>query len=124
MAPGPAPGRDTGAEDFALVEVDVPDPGPGEVVVRNTAVSVDPYMRGRMRDAPSYAPPYALDRVMTGGAVGEVVASESPDLAVGDRVLSDLGWREVASGPASAFRRLPQDDRPASGGSACSACRG
>ena len=99
-------------DDFALVEVDLPDPAPGEVLVRNTALSVDPYMRGRMRDAPSYAPPYALGAPMTGGAVGEVVASGVPDLAVGDRVLHDRGWRDVAAVPAASARRLPDDGRP------------
>ena len=100
--------------DFAVVEVAVPDPGPGEVLVHNRFLSVDPYMRGRMRDAKSYVPPFALGAVMTGMAVGEVVASRSPDLAAGDIVLHDLGWREYALGPAAAFRRVPARDAPAS----------
>lgn len=82
-------------DDFEVVEVDVPDPGPGEVLVRNAYVSVDPYMRGRMRDRRSYVPPYELGRPMTGGAVGRVVASEAPELAPGDYVLSNYGWREA-----------------------------
>jgi NADPH-dependent curcumin reductase CurA len=100
--------------DFALVEVAVPDPGPGQVLVRNLFLSVDPYMRGRMRDAESYVPPFALGEVMTGMSVGEVVASQSPDLVVGDSVLHDLGWREYALGPAAAFRRVPAGDAPPS----------
>ena len=100
--------------DFAVVEVTVPDPGPGEVLVRNRFLSVDPYMRGRMRDAASYTPPFALGAVMSGMAVGEVVASQSADLAAGDLVVHDLGWREYALGPAAAFRRVPAGDAPAS----------
>ena len=100
--------------DFALVQAAVPDSSPGEILVRNRFLSVDPYMRGRMRDAKSYVPPFALGAVMTGMAVGEVVASQSPDLAVGDVVLHDLGWREYALGTATAFRRVPAGDAPLS----------
>ncbi|MDX6684613.1 MAG: hypothetical protein QOF86_741, partial [Baekduia sp.] len=92
--------------DFRLVEVDVPDPGPGEVLVRNTYISVDPYMRGRMNDAKSYVPPFRLDRAMDGGAVGEVVASEAEGLAPGDTVLHQLGWREHAVLPADQVRKV------------------
>ena len=64
-------------EDFELAEVDLPDePGEGRLLVRNVFMSVDPYMRGRMSDAPSYVPPYELGEVMYGGAVGEIVAGE------------------------------------------------
>jgi hypothetical protein len=66
------------------------------VLVRNLFLSVDPYMRGRMNDAKSYAPPYEVGAVMTGGAVGEVIASNSDRATVGDVVLHDLGWREYA----------------------------
>ena len=100
--------------DFEVVEVPVPDPGPGQVLVHNRFVSVDPYMRGRMRDAESYAPPFVLGEAMTGLAVGEVVASASPELAAGDVVLHDLGWREYALGEAAAFRRVPAGEAPLS----------
>jgi NADPH-dependent curcumin reductase CurA len=93
-------------DDFGEVEVDVPAPGDREVLVRNTFMSVDPYMRGRMNDVKSYAPPFELDRVMTGGAVGEVVASNSPSLDVGDAVLHNLGWREYAVGPDRYFQKV------------------
>lgn len=86
--------------DFEIVEVEVGEPGPGEVLVRNLFVSVDPYMRGRMRDRKSYAPPYALGETMTGGAVGRVVASRAAGLAEGEHVLSDYGWREAFRCPA------------------------
>jgi NADPH-dependent curcumin reductase CurA len=83
-------------DDFALVETEVPEPGPGQVLVRNLFLSVDPYMRGRMNDAKSYAPPYALGEPMLGGAVGRVVASAADGIAVGDHLLHGLGWREYA----------------------------
>jgi NADPH-dependent curcumin reductase CurA len=93
-------------ENFAFVEVPVPDVGAGEVLVRNTFMSVDPYMRGRMNDARSYAEPYQLGQVLHGGALGEVVVSESPDLEVGQTVLHAFGWREYAWGPAGLFRAV------------------
>src|SRR5215467_3636992 len=84
---------------FDLVEVDVPEPGPGEVLVRNTFMSVDPYMRGRMNDVPSYVPPFQVGRALDGGAVGEVIASGSPKFSVGQTVLHGLGWRDLALVP-------------------------
>ncbi len=81
-------------ENFRLVEVDLPAPQPGEVLVRNLYLSVDPYMRGRMVDRKSYVPPFQLDAPMTGGAIGEVVASNGGPFQVGDTVQSMLGWRE------------------------------
>src|SRR4051812_6475895 len=80
--------------DFQLAESEVTDPGDGEVVVRNTYMSVDPYMRGRMNDVPSYVPPWQLGQVCEGAAVGEVVASRDRRLAEGDTVLHQFGWRE------------------------------
>jgi len=82
-------------EDFEVVERELGYPGPGEVLVRNVFMSVDPYMRGRMRDRKSYAAPYALGETMTGGAVGRVVESQVPNLFEGDWVLSNFGWREA-----------------------------
>ena len=101
-------------DDFRLVEVELPDPGPGEVLVRNTFLSVDPYMRGRMNDVKSYVPPFALDAPMDGGAVGEVVVSNDDRLAVGDTVLHGLGWREHVVLPARAARRIDVGAVPAS----------
>ncbi|MCQ4082075.1 NADP-dependent oxidoreductase [Streptomyces sp. RB6PN25] len=83
-------------DGFALRETEIPAPGPGEVLVRNLHLSVDPYMRGRMNDVKSYVPPFQLDQPMDGGAVGVVIASEAEGLAVGDHVLHGLGWREYA----------------------------
>jgi NADPH-dependent curcumin reductase CurA len=83
-------------ENFDLVEVEVPEPGPGQVLVRNRFVSVDPYMRGRMNDVPSYVPPWQIGAAVDGGAVGEVIASGSEQVKVGDTVLHSLGWRDLA----------------------------
>ncbi len=83
-------------EDFALVEAELKQPGPDQVLVRNKHLSVDPYMRGRMSSAKSYVAPFELGKVMQGGAVGEVVASNAEGIAVGDHVLHFFGWREYA----------------------------
>jgi NADPH-dependent curcumin reductase CurA len=88
------------AANFELVETDVPTPGPGQVLVRNSYMTVDPYMRGRMMDRRSYVPPFQIGEALQGGAVGQVVASNAAHLKVGDYVQSMLGWREwvVADG--------------------------
>lgn len=101
-------------EDFSLSEVELPAPGPGQVLVRNTVLSVDPYMRGRMNVTESYVEPYALGAPMEGGAVGEVVASEDASLAVGDVVTHMAGWREHALLDASEARRVDASRVPAS----------
>ena len=80
---------------FELASVELAAPGPGEVQVRNLWMSVDPYMRGRMYDRPSYVPPFELGKALQGGAIGQVVASNDPDFAVGDIVNSMFGWREA-----------------------------
>jgi hypothetical protein len=90
--------------DFGLVEVDLPEPGPGEVLVRNLFMSVDPYMRGRMNPTHVYSTPFELGAVMDGGAVGEVIASNSPVLAPGQLVLSSYGWREYVVDSGARFR--------------------
>src|ERR1700712_434922 len=95
--------------DFRLVDVELPDPGPGEILVRNTYMSVDPYMRGRMNDVKSYTPPFQLGEAMDGGAIGEVVASQFEGLAPGDVVLHGLGWREHALLPGGQARKVELD---------------
>ncbi|MFB6891151.1 NADP-dependent oxidoreductase [Kitasatospora sp. NPDC056327] len=94
--------------DFALVEAPVRTPGPGEILVRNTYLSVDPYMRGRMNDVKSYIPPFRLGEVMDGGAVGHVVASGAEGFAPGDAVVHGLGWREYATLPAGHAVKVPE----------------
>ncbi len=93
--------------DFALKEFALPELGDGMARVRNHWLSVDPYMRGRMNDVKSYVPPFELDAPMSGGAVGEVVESRDPSLAVGDMVLHMSGWRDETVEPASNFNKLP-----------------
>ncbi|GAA4742474.1 NADP-dependent oxidoreductase [Amnibacterium soli] len=95
-------------DDFRTVVVDLPELQPGEVRVRNELLSVDPYMRGRMNAGRSYVPPYELDEVMTGAAIGRVVASRADGLQEGDVVTHQLGWRDVAQGPAGEFRAVPE----------------
>ncbi len=95
-------------DDVALVTSELPEPGAGEVLVRNTWLSVDPYMRGRMNDARSYVAPFALDAPMDGGAVGvvEQVGEGVTAVAIGDTVLHGLGWREAAVLPAERVQRV------------------
>jgi len=100
------------ADNFELASVELPAPGPGEVQVRNTWMTVDPYMRGRMNDVKSYTPPFALGKAMEGGAIGEVVASNDPSLKVGDLVQSMFGWREGFTAPASSVTKLETHGLP------------
>jgi NADPH-dependent curcumin reductase CurA len=82
------------ADTFELVEVPRPEPGPGEFLVRNRWMSVDPYMRGRMREGKNYVAPYELGCVLEGGCVGEVVESRHDGFRVGEFVMADFGWRD------------------------------
>jgi NADPH-dependent curcumin reductase CurA len=107
-------------EDFALVEADLAAPGSGEILVRNTFLSVDPYMRGRMNDAKSYVPPFQLDQAMDGDAVGvvEQVGEAATDsngsaIAVGDTVIHRFGWRTTSLLPAKGARTLDTRLAPA-----------
>lgn len=82
-------------EDFELVQTVVPDPGAGQILVHNIFMSVDPYMRGRMVDRPSYVPPFQVGAPLSGGAVGKVVAANGhPRFREGDYALNFSGWRE------------------------------
>jgi NADPH-dependent curcumin reductase CurA len=107
-------------EDFALVDVDLPDPGEGEILVRNTFLSVDPYMRGRMNDAKSYVPPFQLDEPMDGEAVGVVeqvgegaVDGNGSAIAIGETVIHRFGWRTRSVVPATTARVLDTSLAPA-----------
>src|SRR3954452_388418 len=100
--------------DFRLVELERPDPAEGQVVVRMLAMSVDPYMRGRMRLGPAYAAPWEVGETMQGGAVGRVVESRSPDVPEGALVLTNAGWRDVAVLDAAHVGVLPDADVPPS----------
>ena len=89
------------ASNFKLVAADTPALQDGQVLVRNHFLSLDPYMRGRMNDAKSYAQPQPLGEVMQGGTVGEVVESRSPKFAVGDKVVGFGGWQEYSVADAN-----------------------
>ena len=84
------------AETFEIARTEVGDPEPGQLLVRNLVMSVDPYMRGRMDDRKSYVPPFVVGTALDGGAVGEVVESAVEGFKPGDIVLHGLGWREYA----------------------------
>jgi hypothetical protein len=92
--------------NFELVEVAVPEPSEGQVLVRNLFMSVDPYMRGRMNDAKSYTPPFKLGEPLDGGAVGQVLRSRAPGLAEGDFVSGRGGWREYSVADARTYQKV------------------
>jgi NADPH-dependent curcumin reductase CurA len=100
--------------DFRVAERDVPDPKPGELLVRNRWFSLDTYMRGRMSGGWSYVPPFDLDVALDGKAVGDVIASPGGTIPVGATVMHDLGWREYAVIEESTARRVDTDAAPAS----------
>ena len=99
-------------DNFKLLEAPVPDLQDGQVLVRNHFMSLDPYMRGRMNDSKSYVAPQALNAVMEGGTVGEVVASKSEHFQVGDKVVGRGGWQQytrVEGAPRGVLQKV--DDR-------------
>lgn len=104
------PTGQAGADNFRLVESPLPAPGDGQVLVRHHYLSLDPYMRFRMNEGKSYAPPQPLNEVMVGGTVGEVVASRHPAYAVGDKVVGTGGWQEYSLVDGSAKGLLRKVD--------------
>ena len=94
------------AENFAIANRELAAPGAGEVLVQNKYMSVDPYMRGRMYDRPSYVPPFQIGEALQGGAIGVVVESNAEGLRKGDIVSSMFGWREAFVAPAAALEKL------------------
>ena len=99
-------GRAVKPSDFRLDTASVPEPAEGQVLLRTLFLSLDPYMRGRMSAARSYAPPVELGAVMTGEVVAEIVVSRAAGLAAGDIVLAYAGWQEYAVLPAKAVERV------------------
>jgi NADPH-dependent curcumin reductase CurA len=91
---------------FRFTTEPVPEPKDGQVVVKNRFLSLDPYMRGRMNDAKSYAPPVNVGDVMVGGTVGEVIASKNPAFAVGDKVVGAFGWQEYGVSDGRDLRKV------------------
>jgi NADPH-dependent curcumin reductase CurA len=102
--------------DFKLVQSPIPSPGEGEVLVRSVYLSVDPYMRGRMNEVGSYAPPVKIGQVMVGGVAGQVVQSKDPGLAGGDYVAGEIGWQQYGVAPAATLRKLDPKIAPISTG--------
>ncbi|MGO2540383.1 MAG: NADP-dependent oxidoreductase [Specibacter sp.] len=96
------------AGDFSTVKVELGPLNSGQVRVVNEFISVDPYMRGRMSDAKSYAAPFALGETMGGGAIGRVVESASDSIPVGAVVLHQFGWRDVVQEDAAGFKVMPE----------------
>lgn len=94
------------AENFELKDYDLPPLGDGMIRVRNSWLSVDPYMRGRMNDVKSYVPPFQIGEPMEGGAIGEVVESNAQGFAPGDLVQHMGGWRDEAVVPARTANKL------------------
>jgi NADPH-dependent curcumin reductase CurA len=101
------------ADNFELASVELPKPVAGQVQVRNIWMTVDPYMRGRMNDARSYIPPFAVGAAMQGGAIGEVTVSNDPSLRPGDLVQSMFGWREAFNALAKDVQKLETHGLPA-----------
>jgi hypothetical protein len=102
------------AANFTLARTELPPLKDGEVLVRNLFMSVDPYMRGRMNDMKSYAPPFQLGQPLDGGAVGEVVESRAVEFKPGDAVLSNFGWREYFMAPPGALLSVSREIEPLS----------
>ncbi|QND51149.1 NADP-dependent oxidoreductase [Phyllobacterium sp. 628] len=101
-------------ENFRIEEQPIPVPGNGELLLKILFLSLDPYMRGRMDDAKSYAAPVAIDGVMEGGTVAEVVTSNHPDYTAGDIVLSHSGWQSYAISNGIGLRKLDPKAAPLS----------
>lgn len=100
--------------DFKLVENPVPTPGDGQILVRSIYLSVDPYMRGRMNDVKSYAPPVQIGEVMGGGVVARVVASNNPGFKEGDIVEGMFGWQDYAVSTGQGVRKIDPSLAPIS----------
>ena len=100
--------------DFRLVEAEVPPVQQGELLTRVHYLSLDPYMRGRMSEARSYAAPQPLGEVMVGGTVAEVIESRNPSFQVGDMVLGAAGWQEYQVTDGSTLKKIDTAVVPAS----------
>src|SRR3974390_172614 len=99
-------------DNFRLEELPIPQPGPGQMLLRTLWLSLDPYMRGRMSDAPSYAKPVGIGEVMEGGTVSKVVASNIPRFAKGDIVVGRTGWQTYALSDGSSLQKVDPTRAP------------
>src|ERR1700761_625686 len=100
--------------DFRTEETPIPTPGEGQVLLRTIWLSLDPYMRGRMADGPSYAAPVPIGGVMEAGTVNEVIASNNPNFAKGDIVLSRAGWQTHALSDGKGLAKIDPKLAPVS----------
>jgi NADPH-dependent curcumin reductase CurA len=99
-------------EDFEIREDAIPSPGAGEVVTRTVWLSIDPYMRGRLREQQTYVQPVKPGEVMTGETVGDVIASANPDFVPGDAAVGARGWQTRRVTPGGRMVRLPRHAAP------------
>jgi NADPH-dependent curcumin reductase len=99
-------------DNFRSEKVPIPQPGPGQMLLRTLWLSLDPYMRGRMSDAPSYAKPVGIGDAMEGGTVSEVVASNLPQFAKGDIVVGRTGWQTHALSDGSGLQKVDPTRAP------------
>jgi NADPH-dependent curcumin reductase CurA len=100
--------------DFKFVQTDIPRPASGQVLVRNLFLSLDPYMRGRMNDGPSYAENVKIGQVMVGRTAGEVVESNNPAYKSGDLVLGYFGWQQYGVSSGAELRKVDSKAAPIS----------
>src|SRR5207247_3122167 len=108
------PAGEPKASDFRIEDYALPTPGEGQVLLRTIWLSLDPYMRGRMSDGPSYAAPVPIGGVMEGGTVSEVIASDNPGFAKGDIVLSRAGWQTHAISDGQGLAKIDSKIAPIS----------
>jgi NADPH-dependent curcumin reductase len=108
------PSGEPSEENFKLVEVDIPMPGFGQMLVRTVYLSLDPYMRGRMHAGPSYAPPVEIGEVMEGRSVCEVIESNAQDFSPGDIIVAGGGWQDYALTGTEGARKIDRSFGPIS----------
>lgn len=101
-------------KDFDFTTAEIPELKEGEVLLSTKYVSVDPYLRGRMSDAPSYVPPFKLNEPISSGIIAEVLESKSENLSKGDKVIGDLQWKETQVAKAENLRKVDPDKAPLS----------
>ena len=106
------PKGEPGVEDFETITERLPEPGAGEVVTRTLWLSIDPYMRGRLREEQTYAAAIQIGEVMTGESVGEVVASADPRFAPGDIVVGSRGWQTQSVTAGDRLVKVPNGVHP------------
>jgi len=95
-----------GLQHFRIERLPIPEPGPGEILLKTEYLSLDPYMRGRMNANAGYAAPVAIGGLMVGQTLSKVTASQHPDFAVGDRVVADAGWQDWLLSDGRGLRKL------------------